>query len=101
MTDSERILNELKAARERAAALVAALRESQQRSDPSSRDIFKQVAGQSSLERSVATAVRALESYDRLIEEQEGSHAPAVVTLPRSPGIGRMTVAALYSGRTA
>lgn len=102
MSDSQRILNELKVAREQAARLLAALRETSALSGSSGpRDLYKKVTGQSSMERAVAAASRTLESYDRMIEEVQGGHVPDLVTMPSRTGAGRMTFAALYNARTA
>lgn len=100
MSDSKRILNDLKTAREQAASLLAALRATPLATDTAPRDLYKKVTGQSSLEKAIAAASRTLESYDRMIDEVEGVHHPAEVTIPAA-GVGRMTFAALYSGRTA
>lgn len=102
MAESQRILNDLKAAREQAARLLAALREtSALAGSTGTRDLYKKVTGQSSMERAIAAASRTLESYDRMIEEVEGGHTPDVVTMPARAGAGRMTFAALYNARTA
>jgi len=101
MSDSQRFLNELKAAREQAAQLLVALRETSAASDGVARDLYKKVTGKSSLEHAVAAASRTLESYDRMIEEVQGGHVPDVVTMPSRTGAGRMTFAALYNARTA
>lgn len=98
MTDQRHVLDEARAARDKARGLLQTLEASRL---SSTKDLFKKVTGQSSLENSIAATRRLIESYDRIIGDAPATsrrHEPD--PSPRAR-IGPMTYAALFAARTA
>ncbi len=79
MDARRRILDETIAARAQALELLKSLTEVQAGADPSARDLFKRVTGQSSIDNSIAATRRTIEAYDRVLAQLEiGAEAPVV-----------------------
>lgn len=109
MSDREELMQEARAGREQARALLAALNEAIDASGcakaSNHKDLFRQVTGCSSLEQALQSTRRLIETYDRVLAEAAGepeAEAPMlkVVCTGRGP-IGPWTVAAMHAGRTA
>jgi len=110
MTESTRVLNEARAARDQARSLLQTLIEAHQciETGPGAgvSNLFKRVTGRSSLEASIAATRKAIEIYDRVIAEIEPGRTPSepadAASQPalRSP-ILPMTFAAAYASRSA
>jgi hypothetical protein len=81
MDSHQRILEETGAARARAVELLRSLEAARAELDPTAKDLYKRVTGQSSIENSIAAARRAVEAYDRVLAELAGGEAP-IVTVP-------------------
>jgi CO/xanthine dehydrogenase Mo-binding subunit len=79
MDARRRILDETVAARAKALELLKSLTDLQAGADPSARDLFKRVTGQSSIDNSIAATRRAIEAYDRVLVQLEAE--PPVVSV--------------------
>lgn len=110
MTESTRVLNEARAARDQAHSLLQSLVEAHQCVDTGPgvgvSNLFKRVTGKSSLETSIAATRKAIETYDRVIAEMEPGRSPKAAPEPatspelRAPSLP-MTFAAAYASRSA
>lgn len=104
MSDRQAILTQTRAARLQAELLLGTLIESQEAIAQGGRpDLFRRVAGTSSVEQAIATTRRLIETYDRILAETEGRCGTPVaeVRVPNRSA-GPWTVAATYAAsRTA
>jgi hypothetical protein len=74
MNDRARLLQDTRAARDQAAALLKALQDAKgvAESHPSPKgDLYKRVTGASSLDNALAETRRSIDAYDRLIAQIE------------------------------
>jgi hypothetical protein len=84
MDQRRQILEDTVAARSKALELLKTLTIAQASTDPTSRDLFKRVTGQSSIENSIAATKRAVEAYDRVIAQLEAGGETPVATVTQS-----------------
>jgi hypothetical protein len=84
MEQHRQILDETIAARAKALELLKSLTAAQANVEPSGKDLFKRVTGQSSIENSIAATRRAVEAYDRLIAQLESAAGAPQVTGART-----------------
>jgi hypothetical protein len=78
MDPRRQILDDTLAARAKAADLLKSLTQAQAGTDPTAKDLFKRVTGQSSIDNSIAATRRAIEAYDRMIAQLESGEQPVV-----------------------
>jgi hypothetical protein len=83
MDQRRQILEETIAARTKALELLKTLTAAQATTDPSAKDLYKRVTGQSSIENSIAATRRAVEAYDRVIAQLQAAEA-AEVKMPQA-----------------
>ncbi len=81
MEARRRILDETIAARAKALELLKSLTDLQAGADPSARDLYKRVTGQSSIDNSIAATRRTIEAYDRVLTQLEAGAEPPVVSV--------------------
>jgi hypothetical protein len=102
MTQSKDLIAQARIAREQARELLQALLDTQRILDnQTSRDLYKKVTGQSSLEKSIASARRLIETYDRVIGDGGSALVvapPQTRTIRPAPSSG---FASTYAARTA
>jgi hypothetical protein len=84
MDPRRQILDDTIAARAKAVELLKSLTEAQASTDPTAKDLFKRVTGQSSIDNSIAATRRAIEAYDRMITQLE-SEQPVISVSAGSP----------------
>ena len=85
MDQRRQILEETIAARTKALELLKSLTAAQAGADPTSKDLYKRVTGQSSIENSIAATRRAVEAYDRVITQLQSTETPEVKVNPSAP----------------
>jgi len=81
MDERRRMLDDTVAARAKALELLKSLTDAQAGADPSGKDLYKRVTGQSSIDNSIAATRRAVDAYNRVIAQLEsGGELPVVST---------------------
>lgn len=99
MNDPTSMMTQARNARDQAKALLGVLLDAQRgHASSSPKDLYKRVTGSSSIEKSIATTRKLIETYDRVLGEHESVDSPATARL--SP-IGSLNLTATYAARSA
>lgn len=73
MNDTPAMIDQARAAREQARALLGTLLDAHRAANGTGKDLYKKVTGASSLERSIASTRKLIETYDRVLGEADGT----------------------------
>lgn len=98
MNDPTSMMTQARSARDQAKALLGVLLDAQRGHASSPKDLYKRVTGSSSIEKSIATTRKLIETYDRVLGEHDSVDSPAPTTLS---SIGSLNLTATYAARSA
>ena len=101
MNDPNSMITQARNARDQAKALLSVLLDTQRgHASTTPKDLYKRVTGSSSIEKSIATTRKLIETYDRVLGEAEQENTPVSSIRAMSPA-SSLNLTATYAARSA